>query len=274
MAVDVIKRFKDTQRAGWAYFAPLQVFTTEPAARLVQFAGIRAGNRVLDVACGTGVVAVTAARRGALVTGLDLTPQLLDVARDNALSASVDVEWHEGDAEELPFPADTYDVVVSQFGHMFAPRPDITVNEMLRVLKPGGTIAFSTWPPELFMGRLFALTSRYMPAPPPGVAPPPLWGDPNVIQERLGASVKDLRFDRATMRVPALSPRHMRESFERSAGPVIKLVEMLSQSDPAKLNAYRAECEALVAEYLDENVLRQGYVMARAIKAGATRVTK
>jgi SAM-dependent methyltransferase len=266
MSTDPIANFKAAQRAGWAHFAPLQALTTEPAARLVRFAGIRAGARVLDVACGTGVVAVTAARRGASVTGLDLTPALLDVARDNAQIAGVSVDWHEGDAESLPFPADSFDVVVSQFGHMFAPRPDVTVGEMLRVLMPGGTIAFSTWPPELFVGRLFAVTSKYMPPPPAGVAPPPLWGDPNVVRDRLGDRVRDLRFDRETMVVPALSVQHQRENLERSAGPVIKLVEMLSASDPAALDSYRRECETIIGEYLADNTMRQGYLMTRAIK--------
>jgi SAM-dependent methyltransferase len=268
MAVDVISNFKAAQRAGWAHFAPLQVHTTEPAAQLVRFAGIRSGDRVLDVACGTGVVAVTAARRGATVTGLDLTPELLEVARENARLADVAIEWREGDVEGLPFAADTFDVVVSQYGHMFAPRPEVAVGEMLRVLKPGGTIAFSTWPPELLVGRLFALTASYMPPLPPGVTPPPLWGDPNIVRERLGTRVRDLRFDRPTMVVPALSARHQRESFERNAGPVMKLVEMLSASDPAKLEEYRRACEALVAEYLDGNLLRQGYLMTKATKVG------
>lgn len=266
MTTDVIANFKAAQRAGWAHFAPLQVFTTEPAARLVRYAGIRSGDRVLDLACGTGVVAVTAARRGATVTGLDLTPELLDVARDNAQIASVEIDWREGDVESLPFASDSYDVVVSQFGHMFAPRPDVAVNEMLRVLRPGGIIAFSTWPPELFIGRLFALTATYMPPLPPDVVPPPLWGEPAIVRERLSTRVRDLRFDRADMVVPALSPRHQRDGFERTAGPVIKLVEMLSASDPEKLAAYRRDCDALIAEYLDENILRQGYLLTRATK--------
>src|SRR3954451_6635312 len=97
--------FKAAQRAGWAHFAPLQAITTEPAAHLVRHAGIEPGQRVLDVACGTGVVAVTAARHGARVTGLDLTPELLVVARDNARAASVEIDWREGDVENLPFKA-------------------------------------------------------------------------------------------------------------------------------------------------------------------------
>jgi SAM-dependent methyltransferase len=261
-----IDQFKAAQRAGWAHFTPLQIWTTPTAARLVKHADIRAGQRVLDVGCGTGVVAVTAARIGAKVTGLDLTPELLVAARDNARAASVEIDWHEGDAEALPFEAGTFDAVLSQFGHMFAPRPDVVVAEMLRVLKPGGVIAFSTWPPELFIGRLFAMTGRYMPPPPPGISPPPLWGDPNIIRERLGDKVRDIRFDRAEMLAAALSMRHYREAFEQTAGPVITLVKTLSGSDPAKLESFRNECEALTSEYFADNTVRQGYLMTRATK--------
>ncbi len=265
--MDDLEAFKAAQRAGWAHFAPLQAITTEPAVHLVRHAGIKPGQRVLDVACGTGVVAITSARRGAQVTGLDLTPELLTAARENARLAEVEVDWREGDVEQLPFEAAAFDVVVSQFGHMFAPRPEVAVSEMLRVLKPGGVIAFSTWPPELLVGSMFALTGRYMPSPPQGVAPPPLWGDPNVVRERLGTAVRDLRFNRGTMVVPTLSIRHQRDIMERTSGPVRKLVEALSAADPEKLAAYRAECDALAAEYFDDNVLRQGYLMTRAIKA-------
>jgi len=263
---DVLEGFKAAQRAGWTHFAPLAIQTTVPAAQLVRYAGIRSGQHVLDVGCGTGVVAVTAARLGATVTGLDLTPELLSVARENARTAEVSVDFHEGDAEALPFDASAFDAVVSQFGHIFAPRPDVTIGEMLRVLKPGGVIAFATWPPEIFIGRVFGLTARYMPPPPPGVSPPPQWGDPTIVRERLGDRVRDLRFDRRDMMMPALSPRHVREIFEKTAGPVIKLVEMLSAADPVKLSAYRSELEGLVAEYFDENMIRQGYLLTRAVK--------
>lgn len=267
MAIDTFADFKAAQRAGWAHFTPLQTLTTEPAARLVRYADIGAGERVLDVACGTGVVAITAALQGALVTGLDLTPALLEAARENARVASAKIDWHEGDVEALPFEAERFDAVVSQYGHIFAPRPDVAVGEMLRVLRPGGVLAFSTWPPELLVGRIMALVASYMPPPPPGVPPPQLWGDPNVIRERLGDRVRDLRFDRATMVVPALSVSHQRELFERTAGPVIKLVDMLGASDPARLATFRAQSEALLAEYFADNVLRQDYLMTRAVKA-------
>ena len=264
--MDVLDAFKATQREGWAHFAPLASITTAPAARLVRHAGIRAGDRVLDVACGTGVVAVTAARLGAFVTGLDLTPELLAVACDNARVAGVHIEFHEGDCERLPFDDAAFDVVLSQFGHIFAPRPDVALNEMLRVLKTGGTIAFSTWPPELFVGRMFALMSRYLPPPPPGVASPTLWGDPNIVRERLGGSVREVRFDRATMVVPSLSPQHHREITERTAGPVIKLVDTLGTASPETLAEFRHEYEALATEYFRDNTMRQGYLMTRATK--------
>jgi SAM-dependent methyltransferase len=267
--MDAIASFKAAQREAWAHFAPLEAVTTRPAARLVRFSGLGASHAVLDVACGTGVVAVTAARLGARVTALDLTPPLLERARENARIAGVTVEWHEGDAEALPFESGAFDVVVSQFGHMFAPRPAVVVAEMLRVLRPGGTLAFSTWPPELYAGRMFALNARYMPPPPAGVSPPVQWGDPSVVRERLGPAVTDLVFDRDTMFVPALSPAHHRENYERSSGVAQQGVKTLRETDPQRLASYRREYEALVAEFFDANVLRQDYLLTRATKRPA-----
>jgi SAM-dependent methyltransferase len=264
--MDPIEAFKAAQKPGWARFAPLEIITTIPAARLVRFAGIRPGQRILDVACGTGVVAITAARLGAKASGVDMTPELLERARSNSQIAGVDVDWREGDVEKLPFPDATFDAVLSQFGHMFAPRPAVAVAEMLRVLKSGGTIAFATWPPDLFMGRMFRLVSGYLPAPPPGVSPPPQWGDQNVIRERLGSGVKDIVFERESIHAPALSPQHFRGMMEKTAGPVIKLVETLSASDPSRLAAFRREFDALAAEYFRDNFLLQEYVMTHATK--------
>jgi SAM-dependent methyltransferase len=164
----------------------------------------------------------------------------------------------------LPFDAGSFDVVVSQFGHMFAPRPDVAIAEMLRVLRPGGTIAFSTWPPELFIGRMLALLGGYMPPPPPGVAPPAQWGDPDIVRDRLGAAVRDVMFDRGTVPVPALSVRHYREMIERTVGPLVKMVETLTATDPQKLATFQREFEALALPYLSDNILRQDYLMTRA----------
>jgi ubiquinone/menaquinone biosynthesis C-methylase UbiE len=263
---DPFESFKVAQREGWAHFAPLEMITTMPAARLVNYAGVKHGQRVLDVGCGTGVIAITAARQGANVTALDLTPPLLERARHNAEVAGVTIDFREGDVEQLPFADASFDVVLSQFGHMFAPRPALAIAEMLRVLKPGGTIAFSTWPPDLFTGRMFRLVSSYMPPPPPGVSPPPQWGDQNVVRERLGSAVKNIEFENASLYAPALSPQHYRLLTERTAGPLVKLVDSLTTADPQKLAKFRQEFESLVREYFNENYVRQEFLMTRAIK--------
>lgn len=264
--MDPLAQFKEGQKQGWAHFAPLEALTTPAAGRLVRLAGVQSGQRVLDAACGTGVVAITSARRGAQVTGLDLTPELIERARENARIANVAVEWHEGDVEQLPFPDATFDVVVSQFGHIFAPRPEVAIAQMLRVLRPGGTIAFATWPPEHSVGKSMLLASRYMPPPPPGVSPPWQWGDPNVVRDRLGDAVDHLVFARATMLVPALSPQHARVMVERTSGPIKRLVEALATTEPARLESFRREFEGVVETYLEDNVIRQDYLLTRAIK--------
>lgn len=261
-----LTQLKQTQKANWSHFIPLEAMTTPCAARLVKHIGPVKDKKFLDVACGTGVVAITAALKGAKVTALDLTPELLERARQNGELAKVEIPWHEGDVEELPFADGEFDVVASQFGHMFAPRPEVAIDEMLRVLKPGGVIAFSTWPPELFVGRGFIMIGRYLPPLPFEMPPPPLWGDPNVIRERLSDKVKEIQFDRATMYAPALTPQHFRAMIERTAGPVIKLVETLKDSDPEKLAAFRAEYEKLVSEYWEDNLVRQDFLLTRGVK--------
>lgn len=264
--VDPLAAFKEAQKQSWSTFGPLEAFTIPPAARLVHYARVRAGQRVLDVGCGTGVVAVTAARLGARVAGIDLTPELLERARENSGIAEVEVDWREGDVEALPFGDGEFDVVLSQFGHMFAPRPGMSTGEMLRVLRSGGAIAFTTWPAELFMGRAMALMSRHLPPPPPGVSPPMQWGEPAIVRERLGAAVKDLEFDRGIMWAPALSPQHYRVNAERTGGPMRRVVETLQASDPATLEAFRREYEALVAAYLHDNLWHQSFLLTRATK--------
>jgi SAM-dependent methyltransferase len=261
---DPFADFKNRQRQMWASFAPTAIFTTPVAGQLVTFAGIAAGEKVLDVATGTGVVAITAARGGAHVTGLDLTPELLDQARENARIARMpDIVWTEGDAENLPYPDASFDIVVSQFGHMFAPRPEIAMTEMRRVLKAGGRIAFAAWPPEHLVGRMFAFIGRNSPPPPAGAAPPPQWGNPAVITERLAAGFDPPFFARRTMTVPALSPEHFRLFMEKSVGPIQKLVESLA-GDPDKLAAIRAEFDELMRPYYADNLVHQDYILARA----------
>ena len=261
---DPFADLKKRQREMWASFGPTAMFTTPVAAHLVAFAQIKAGEAVLDVGTGTGVVAITAARAGARVAALDLTPELLAAARENAQVAQCSgIEWTEGDAEQLPYPDASFDVVLSQFGHMFAPRPDVVIAQMRRVLKPGGRVAFATWPPEHFIGRMFAFVGRHSPPPPPGAAPPPQWGAPAIVAERLGERFNPPFFARGVMLFPALSIGHYREFMERSVGPMQKLVEGLA-GDPERLAAVRAEFDSLVTPYYFDNVMHQDYLLTRA----------
>ncbi len=269
-AADPFSQFKSMQREVWADFALNEGFTTPPAAELVRFAGVASGEKVLDVGCGSGVVAVTAACLGARVSGLDLTPALLERARQNASMAHIEIDFTEGDAEALPYADGTFDVVLSQFGHIFAPRPEVALAEMLRVLRPGGRIAFSTWPPEHGTGQMFALLARYMPPPPAGApapAPPILWGDPGVVRTRLGDAVTDLRFGRGVMLSQALSPGHVLAFMETSFGPLKRLVAGLS-SQPDKLTALRAEIVRLIGQSFRDNAMHQDFLMTRATKKG------
>ena len=264
--MDPISEFKERQKAAWSTFGALEHVSGTAAPHLVRFAGIRPGDRLLDVACGTGVVALTAARLGAKVTGLDLTPELIAHARENAALMEVEAQFQEGDAEALPFGDASFDVVLSQFGHMFAPRPEVVVREMLRVLKPGGRIAFSTWPPELLVGRMFAMMGRYNPPPPPGVAPPQLWGDPNVIVERLGGGVRDVCFAREALFFQMLSVQHYTQFMASHMGPAAKHLQKLDTSDPAKGVALRRELSDNAAKWFENNAIRQDFLMTRAVR--------
>lgn len=267
MNIDPIEQFKSRQRETWTLgnFGDMAVFTIPVAGHLVRFARVNGEQTVLDVGTGTGVVAITARNLGARVTGLDLTPALLAQARESAAVAGHnDIVWHEGDAEALPFPDASFDTVLSQFGHMFAPRHDVAVSEMLRVLKPGGTIAFATWPGEQLIGRMFSLNAKYVP-PAPGIVSPVQWGDAAIVRQRLGESVERLHAERGIMGIPALSPRHLRLFLEAKTGPFIQTVKALQQ-DPAKLEAWRDEMDEMLGEYLHDNVVRHEYLLIRAIK--------
>lgn len=259
---------KAKARETWALgdYDSISVLTTPPAAHLVRFARVRAGQALLDVATGTGVVAITARRAGARVTALDLTPELLERARDHArIAGTDDIVWQAGDAEAMPFADASFDVVVSQMGHMFTPRPEAVTRELLRVLRPGGTLAFTTWPPEQFVGRMFTLNGRFVPAP-SGSAPPPQWGNVDTILQRLGSAVVDTTFERGVMQVPALSPAHVRQLYERYYGPTLRVVAAL-KGDPARLAEWRRAYEDLIGEYFVDNIVRSEFLMTRGRKA-------
>ena len=260
-----ISSIKNKAKKMWSTFAAFETVTALAAPELIKFAGVHRGDRLLDVGCGTGVVALTAAQVGAKVSGSDLTPELIMRAKENAQISNLNIDFQIADVEDLPYKDNEFDFVLSQFGHMFAPRPEIALKEMLRVLKPGGVVAFSTWPPELLTGRLFILTGKYNPSAPKDISPPVMWGEVDVIKKRLGRSVRDITFHRAEYGNPALSPAHMRVALEAYIGPIGATIKLL-QPNPEKLTEFRNAMEDLLFEYFQNNTVVQSYLMTRAIK--------
>ncbi len=169
---------QDRARATWSAgdFDAIAQRIWEVGDTLVEKVGVTEGERVLDVATGTGNAAIPAAVKGGVTTGLDITPELLEDARGNAAAAGVEVEWVEGDAQDLPFEDASFDVVLSTFGCMFAPDHRKTAGEIARVLAPGGRFGVVAWRPEGNIGKFFLTIAKYAPPPPEGFQPPPLWG--------------------------------------------------------------------------------------------------
>jgi SAM-dependent methyltransferase len=238
------------------------------AAHLVRFADVRAGHRVLDVGTGSGIVAIVAAQRGAHATGVDPTPELLAKARENArIAGRDDVAWHEGVAEGLPFPDGVFDVVLSQYAHMFSPRPEAAACEMLRVLRPGGVVAFAAWTPQGLGSRLMELGLRYSPRTPDAPTPSPFqWGDPQAVHHYLGEGIYGLAFEHRALLLPTLSPGHARLLLEETSPPTVLLVRALA-GDPTRLAKWREEHDRLVSEFHADGVARFEYLLTRATKA-------
>ena len=221
---------KQVHRATWAagtYAAVAAMIDESPPRDLLTQAGVRPGQEVLDVATGTGNVALRAAEAGAHVVGLDLTPALFAAARRRAAERGVHVDWVEGDAEELPFAAARFDRVLSAFGVQFAPRHDITAAELVRVCRPGGRIVVVNWTPDSAIGELLRTIGGYMPAPPAFASPPPLWGSEEHVRRLFAGSPVDLEFRRGHNPWRFDSPEHFAGFFETHYGPTLKARERL-----------------------------------------------
>lgn len=193
-----ITEIRQRQRATWAAGDyPSMAARLEPAsATLVATVGVGVGIRVLDVATGSGNAALVAAALGADVTGLDLAPNLLAVARQRAEEAELPIELVEGDAEDLPFADADFDRVVSVFGVMFAPDQQRAADELVRVCRPGGRIGICAWTPDGVLGRVFALLAARLPPPPDGFMPPMLWGTEERLHQLFAGSGAKLSFER------------------------------------------------------------------------------
>ncbi len=202
MAVQ-LDEFKTRQRATWdaGDYGTLSRHIADVGELVVARAGIDSGMRVLDVACGTGNAALPAARAGARVTGLDLVPKLLEQGRAKAQASGLEIEWVEGDAEELPFEDGSFERVLSTFGHMFAPRHRRVADEMIRVCRAGGAIVTATWTPEGVNGQLMKAGAAYMPPPPEYASPPILWGSEEHVRELFGEAASGFEFERHVNRI-------------------------------------------------------------------------
>lgn len=216
--IDVIKsKMKTTWSAG--DFGRIAKMIEVGAEEFIARIGITPGEHLLDIACGTGNLAIPAAKAGAVVTGVDIARNLVEQARDRAVEEGLTCRFDEGDAEAMPYADASFDTVVTMFGAMFAPRPDVTAGEMLRVCRPGGRIAMANWTPTGFTGKMFKIGATHVP-PPPGIPSPALWGDKETVAGRLENGFTDLQL---TVR-PALfkfagSPADVVELFREYFGP-------------------------------------------------------
>jgi SAM-dependent methyltransferase len=236
---------KARHRAMWAsgdYASMVETFLLPLGPRLVDACGIGSGMRVLDVAAGTGNASLPAAQRGGRVTASDLTPELLEAGRRRAESEGLELEWVEADAEHLPFKDESFDVVISCIGVMFAPHHQDAANELVRVCRPGGTIGLLSWTPEGMIGALFRAMGPFAPPPPPGAQPAPLWGSEDHVRELFGDRAEFTTLSREMLDITAFeNPYDYGRHFKERYGPTITV----------QANARRTEREAEFDKALD-----------------------
>jgi ubiquinone/menaquinone biosynthesis C-methylase UbiE len=216
---------QDRARATWSAgdFDAIAQRILEVGKTIVAQVDPQEGERLLDVACGTGNAAIPAAAKGAEVTGLDITPKLLEDAKRNADNAGVEIEWVEGDAQDLPFDDNSFDAVVSTFGCMFAPDHAKTASEIVRVLKPGGRFGVVAWRPEGSIGKFFMTIVKYAPAPPEGFQPPPLWGVRDHVTEIFAPTGVEPSFTDGAAHWRFDSIDETVEEYSNKFGPIVML---------------------------------------------------
>src|SRR5215217_4078838 len=237
VATSELTALKTKLRATWIAgdFGEIAKSYVSGAEEFIKKLNLKPGMKVLDVACGTGNLALPAARAGATVTGVDIAPNLVAQARENAKREGLKVQFDEGDAEALPYDDASFDAVVTMFGAMFAPRPELVAAELTRVCRPGGFIAMANWTPGGFIGQMFKTTSAHVP-PPAGMPSPVLWGVEQTVRERLGEGISTLeaRLQRVTWVFP-FSPAEVVEYFRSYYGPTQKAFGLLDEEKQAAL---------------------------------------
>lgn len=216
------------------------------ADQFISRLALKPGDQVLDVACGTGNTAIPAARAGATVTGSDIATNLLEQARARAAAEGLTIKFEEGDAENLPYNENAFDVVVTMYGAMFAPRPELVAAELVRVCRPGGRIAMANWTPEGHIGQMFKVTGKHVP-PPPNMPSPIKWGDQETVRKRFGDGIADLKLTKQMCQFKfPFSPAEVVEHFRAYYGPTQRAFEAL---DSEKQAALRKDLEQLWADH-------------------------
>jgi ubiquinone/menaquinone biosynthesis C-methylase UbiE len=216
------------------------------AAEFIARLNFRPGDRVLDVACGTGNLAIPAARTGARVTGIDIAPNLIEQAQAWARAEDLKIWFEEGDAEQMPYPDAAFDAVVTMFGAMFAPHPDAVAGELVRVCRPAGRIVMANWTPDGFIGQMFKIVARHAP-PAPGAPSPLLWGVETTVAERLGSQIADLRCTPRTITFNfPFDPAATVEYFRTYYGPTLRAFAALS---PEAQHSLRRDLEQLWTQH-------------------------
>jgi ubiquinone/menaquinone biosynthesis C-methylase UbiE len=226
---------KKKHAAMWAsghYEAVATDLISELGPTLVDATGIHEGDLVLDIAAGSGNVAIPAARTGARVIASDLTPELLEEGARRAAAVGAVLEWQVADAEHLPYDDGQFDVAVSAVGIMFAPHHQAAADELVRVVAPGGRIGLASWTPQGFIGQMFATMKPYVAPPPPGAQPPPLWGDLEHVRELLGDRVSEVTASQQLLQIdPLAEPAAFREYFKSNYGPTIAAYKGLADDE-------------------------------------------
>ena len=244
------QELKTKHKAMWGsgdYPSMVETFLLPLGPRLVEACNIGPGQKVLDVAAGTGNASLHAAEKGAEVVASDLTPNLLEAGEKRAEAQGLKLEWVEADAENLPFPDTDFDVVMSSIGAMFAPHHELVADELVRVCKPGGTIGLLSWTPEGMLGGLFRTMGPFAAPPPPGAQPPPLWGSEEHLQKLFGDRVEFTTLERDVLEITAFKhPLDYREHFKERYGPTI------ATFNNARANGREEELDKALADFCHE----------------------
>lgn len=266
---DADRALKAKHHAVWAsgdYPAVARDLIWSLGAVLTEAAGIQARQLVLDVAAGSGNVAIRAAATGAVVTAVDLAPELFDAGRRAAAEAGVEIDWREGDAEALLLPGAAFDAVLSCVGVMFAPHHQASADELVRTCRPGGTIGLLSWTPSGFIGQLFAAMKPYNPPPPFGAQPPPLWGDEAHVRELLGDRVHNVDVRTASVEIAAFpSAGDFRRYFARNYGPTRATYSAVAAA-PDRVAALDRDIDALADRFTTDGLMRWEYLLLTATR--------